>query len=135
MSNILGEIIAFLDQSTHKTMELHFSTQKIMSFRNGVPHRQILRPDRRLVVKKLASPVLGKITVVDNLLFKFSFRFIIPCSSLLYQGEMMQLQFPVSFGYLMIDPDAQVIRLVFEIDAPDDAIALTILHIPVKVNQ
>ncbi|TAI47639.1 hypothetical protein [Flagellimonas allohymeniacidonis] len=128
MSNILGEITDFLHQSTHKTVELYFITQEILSFHEGKLLNRALRANRRLVVEKLTDASFGRVKVVDHLVFTFSFKFPIPKNPAFYRSEMLCLPRPLSHGHLAIDPDAQIFTLNFNIDAPDSALTVGIRH-------
>ncbi|WP_420322114.1 hypothetical protein [Flagellimonas sp.] len=126
MSNILGEMNNFLEKETTNTLEITFANLEIETYQNDKFLRQLHKSNCRIIIRKLKTSSLAKMDVVDNIAFRFSFRFATPTSNENYKSEMQQLPRPLAQGILEMDSEKLVLE--FAIDAPDKELQVKVRH-------
>ncbi|MGW9686758.1 hypothetical protein [Flagellimonas sp. 2504JD1-5] len=133
MSNILGEINNFLERDSANTLEITFALLEIETYQNGKFLRRFHKPNCRIIIRRLKTSSLVKMDVVDNIAFRFSFRFEKPTSYLSYKSDMQQLPRPLAQGILEIE--AEKLVLEFAIDAPDKELRVKVRHTYTQITD
>ncbi|WP_420603220.1 hypothetical protein [Flagellimonas sp.] len=87
MSNILGEINNFLEKGSINTMEITFAQLEIDTYHNGEFLKRIQKPNCSIILHRSENNTLAKMDVVDNIAFRFSFRFAAPTSSKIIKAK------------------------------------------------
>ncbi|WP_190808406.1 hypothetical protein [Flagellimonas sp. S3867] len=133
MSNILGKIKNFLEKSSTNTLEITFAQLEIETYQNGKFLRQFQRNNRRIIIRRLKTNSLAKMDVVDNIAFRFSFRFATPTANLNYKSEMLQLPRPLAQG--IVEIEAEKLVLEFVIDAPEERLRVKVRHTYAQITD
>ncbi|SNY99692.1 hypothetical protein [Flagellimonas pacifica] len=126
MSNILGEINYFLEKGFTNTLKITFRQLEIDTYHSGEFLKRIQKPNDRIIIRKLKTGSLAKMDVVDNIAFRFSFRFATPTSHLFYESEMQQLPRPLAQGSLEMNTEKLVLEFI--IDALDKELLVKVRH-------
>ncbi len=88
--------------------------------------QKVQRPQSRIVLRKL-SQGLAEITVVDNLVFRFSFQCRMPTTTEFNNLEMLYLPRPLAQGRMYLDDEK--LQLSFRIDAPDPSLRVQVTQV------
>ena len=114
----------FLHQNSQDQLQITFAHLEIRNKQHGQLLHKVQRHQSRIILHKLPQNGLAEITVVDSLVFSFSFQFQIPKSLGVYEGNMLCLPRPLDQGKLYVD--AKKLQLSFRIDAPDPALRIDV---------
>ncbi|WP_067034358.1 hypothetical protein [Allomuricauda sp. CP2A] len=116
-----------LHQSSPAPLQITFAMLAIRNHQNGQFLNRVQRPQSRIILQKLPQQGLAELTVLDNLVFCFSFQFHIPNAGEFHDGEMLALPRPLDQGGLFVDNEK--LRLSFRIDAPDPTLRVEVTHV------
>ena len=125
--DILQTIRHFLEQSSNTSLKLQFEYTEIRLLNNPCALHSIIRPNSRLVIYKTPNKPTAKMSVKDDLVFQFWFRFVPPTSLGYYINEVTDLPEPLSQGVLEIN--AAKLTLQFTIDGPEAHSGLRVQHV------
>lgn len=93
-SNLIQTITNFLNQSSHTQLQLTFATLEIRNYQNEQLLHCVQRQQSRIFLQKMPQTGLAEMTLLDNLVFCFSFQFQIPTAGEFHDGEMLFLPRP-----------------------------------------
>lgn len=116
----------YLHQTSPAPLQITFATLTIRNHQNGQFLNRVQRPQSCIILQKLPQTGLAEITVLDNLVFSFSFQFHIPGTKEFHNIEMLSLPRPLDRGRLFVDKEKLV--LSFRIDAPDPSLRVEVTH-------
>jgi len=116
----------FLHQTSPAPLQITFATLEIHNSQNGHYLKQVQRPQSRLILKKMPCSDVAELTVLDNLVFSFSFQFRMLQTKESHTIEMLSLPRPLDHGKLFIDEEKLI--LSFRIDAPDPSLRVEVMH-------
>lgn len=125
--NPVQTIRDYLHQSSPTPLQITFATLKIRNHQNGQLLNQVQRPQSRVILQKTPCSDIAEITVVDNMVFRFSFQFRLPRAAESHDIEMRSLPRPLDCGRLCMDKEKMV--LSFRIDAPDPSLRVEVVQI------
>ncbi len=117
----------FLHQNSHAPLHITFAALEIINYQNGQFLNRVQRPHSRIILKKMPCSDLAELTVLDNLVFSFSFQFRMPQTKEFHNIEMLSLPRPLDHGKLFIDEEKLI--LSFRIDAPDPSLRVAVTHV------
>lgn len=117
----------FLHQSSPTPLQITFAALEICNHQNGQLLHRVHRPQSRIILQKLPQKRLAKLTVLDNLVFSFSFQFQIPNAQKFHDIKMLSLPRPLDQGRLYLDKEK--LQLSFRIDAPDPTLRVEVTHV------
>lgn len=117
----------FLHQSSPTPLQITFATLEITNHQNGQFLNRVQREQSRIVLQKMSQTGLAQMTVLDNLVFRFSFQFHIPNAGKFQNGEMLALPRPLDRGRLSVDNEKLV--LSFRINAPDPSLRVEVTQV------
>ncbi len=117
----------FLHQSPHTQLQITFASLEICNHQNGQLLHRVQRPQSRIILHKLPQKQLAGLTVLDNLVFSFSFQFRIPGTGRPFDMEMLALPRPLDQGRLYLDEEK--LQLSFRIDAPDPTLRVRVTQV------
>ncbi|MEQ5790365.1 hypothetical protein J4E06_04825 [Muricauda sp. NFXS6] len=117
----------FLHQSSHTPLCITFATLEITNHQNGQFLNQVERRQSRIVLQKIPQTGLAQMTVLDNLVFRFSFKFRLPLAAKCHNLEMRSLPRPLDRGRLCVDNEKLV--LSFRINAPDPSLRVEVTQV------
>ncbi|MEM9650023.1 MAG: hypothetical protein AAF969_16210 [Bacteroidota bacterium] len=126
MPTIHTVIRHFFATENPRSLELVFPELHIVLFHNGIPFHTVTKTGARLRIQKLRHSNMAKMWVLDHLVFRFSFCFTIPCSTLPHLCSMEQLPGPLANGLLRLDQDGLVLE--FLIAAPSKELQVQVQH-------
>ncbi|NDV15234.1 hypothetical protein GO009_04285 [Muricauda sp. TY007] len=124
--HVLGEIRHFLNQTTVTTLELTFSSLEIHSVFNDRLLHELTKPNGKIRIYYQKQPESAQMEVLDNLVFQFSFGFILPNTATVYQSNMLHLPRPLMDGKLLLD--AEQLLLEFMIHTPNKEHKILVKH-------
>ena len=124
--SIVFTITDFLHQKSHDSLQITFAHLDIHNQQQGQWCKKVQRPQSRILLRKLPQG-LAEITVVDNLVFRFSFQFRIPDTQTCSNLEMLCLPRPLDQGRMYMDDEK--LQLSFRIDAPDPALCVQVTQV------
>ncbi|HBU76986.1 MAG TPA: hypothetical protein DEF18_02690 [Muricauda sp.] len=107
-------------------MQITFATLEIHNHQNGQFLNHLHRPQSRITLNKIPCSDLAELTVLDNLVFSFSFQFRLPQTKEFHTIEMLSLPRPLDHGKLLVDEEK--LMLSFRIDAPDPSLRVEVMH-------
>ena len=116
----------FLLQTSPAPLQITFATLEIHNSQNGQFLNHVRRPHSRLILKKMPCSDVAELTVLDNLVFSFSFQFRMLQTKASHTIEMLSLPRPLDHGKLLIDEEKLI--LSFRIDAPDPSLRVEVMH-------
>ncbi len=116
----------FLHLNTHGSQQITFAHLEIHNQQHGQWCKKVQRPQSRLILRTLPQG-LAEITVMDNLVFRFSFQFRIPDTQTCSNLEMLCLPRPLGQGRMYMDDEK--LQLNFRIDAPDPALRVQVTQV------
>ncbi len=116
----------FLHQTSPAPLQITFATLEIHHYQKGQFLNHVRRPQSRIILKKIPCSDLAELTVLDNLVFSFSFQFRMPQTKEFHTIEMLSLPRPLDHGKLLVDEDK--LMLSFRIDAPDPSLRVEFMH-------
>ncbi|MBA4744881.1 MAG: hypothetical protein H2058_06465 [Muricauda sp.] len=116
----------YLHQNSHTPLQITFATLTIRNHQNGQFLNRVQRQQSSIILQKLPQTGLAEITVLDNLVFSFSFQFRIPRAKEFHNIEMLSMPRPLDCGRLFVDKEK--LRLSFRIDAPDPSLRVEVTH-------
>lgn len=116
----------FLHQTSPAPLQITFATLEIHNSQNGQFLNYVRRPQSRIILKKIPCSDVAELTVLDNLVFRFSFQFRMPQTKEFDTIEMLSLPRPLDHGKLLIDEEK--IMLSFRIDAPEPSLRVEVTH-------
>jgi len=116
----------FLYQTSPAPLQITFATLEIHNSQNGQFLNHVRRPQSRIILKKIPCSDLAELTVLDNLVFRFSFQFRLPQTKEFHTIEMLSLPRPLDHGKLLVDEEK--LMLSFRIDAPDPSLRVEVMH-------
>lgn len=119
---IVSTFANFLTQSSHAPLQLTFAHLEIHNHRHGHLFNRVQRHRSRIILHKTSQKGLAELTVVDNLVFSFSFQFHLPQALKFQEVEMLSLPRPLDSGRLQLDEEK--LQLSFRIDAPDPSLRI-----------
>ncbi|WP_422349044.1 hypothetical protein [Flagellimonas sp.] len=125
--DILQTIKQFLEHSSKKSLKLQFEYTEIRLLNNPCALHSIIRPNSRLVIYKTPNKPTAKMSVKDDLVFQFWFRFVPPPTTEYYINEVTDLPEPLSQGVLEINTEK--LTLQFTIDGPEAHTGLRVQHV------
>ena len=125
--SISSTITNFLHQSPHSPLQITFATLEICSHQNEQLLHTVQRQQSRIIIQKMSQKGLAEITVLDNLVFSFSFQFQIPNTPTRHEVEMLSLPRPLDQGRWCMDEEK--LQLSFRIDAPDPILRVEVTHV------
>nr|WP_298793788.1 hypothetical protein [uncultured Allomuricauda sp.] len=126
-SDLQHTLARFLDHEEEKVLKLTFAQLHIDTYHKGKSLKQVTKTNAQIHIRKLATTPQLKMTVLDNLVFRFSFWFERPTMPLPYSSKMMRTPQPLQEGILEIDLEKLVLQ--FTINAPDKALRVQVKHI------
>lgn len=116
-----------LHQSSQTPLQITFATLNIHNQQNGQLLHCVQRPQSRIILQKMPQKGLAELTVLDNLVFSFSFQFQIPNAQKSHDVEMLSLPRPLDQGRLYLNEEK--LQLSFRIDAPDPTLRVEVTHV------
>ncbi|MDF0715243.1 hypothetical protein PY092_03690 [Muricauda sp. 334s03] len=116
----------FLHQSSPAPLQVTFATLEIRNHQNGQFLNHLQRRQSRIILQKTACKDVAELTVLDNLVFRFSFQFRLPGVEQCHNMEMLSLLRPLDHGRLYVDEEK--LQLSFRIDAPDPSLRVEVTH-------
>lgn len=125
--SIVSTITDFLHQPSQDQLEITFAHLDIHNQQRGQWCNKVQRHQSRILLRKLPQNGLAEITVVDNLVFRFSFQFRIPDTQTCSNLEMLCLPRPLDQGRFSMDDEK--LQLSFRIDAPDPALRVQVTQV------
>lgn len=125
--SISSTIINFLYQSSPAPLQITFATLEICSHQNGALLHSVQRQWSRIILQQTPQKGLAEITVLDNLVFSFSFRFQLPSAPTCHEVDMRSLPRPLDQGRMYLDDEK--LQLSFRIDAPDPTLRVEVTHV------
>lgn len=120
-------ITNFLHQSPHTPLQITFATLEICNHQNGQLLHKVQRQQSRIILQKMPHKSLAEITVLDNLVFSFSFQFQMPSALTFHEVEMRSLPRPLDQGRLYMDEEK--LQISFRIDAPDPSLRVHVTQV------
>ena len=114
-------------------MQITFASLEICNHQNGQLLHTLQRPQSRIILHKLPQKQLAELTVLDNLVFSFSFQFQIPNAQKLHDVAMLALPRPLDQGRLYLDEEK--LQLSFRIDAPDPTLRVQVTHVYQRIRK
>ena len=124
---ILSTLTNYLHQSSPAPLQITFATLEIRNQQNGRLLNQVQRQRSRIILKKMPCNNVAEITVVDNMVFRFSFQFRMPSAAEFHDMEMLSLPRPLDQGSMSVDKEK--LWLSFRIDAPDPSLRVEVTHV------
>lgn len=125
--SISSTITNYLHQSSPTPLQITFASLEICSHQNGQLLRKVQRQQSHIILQQTRQKGLAEITVLDNLVFSFSFRFRLPSAPTPHEVAMRSLPRPLDQGRLCMDDEK--LRLSFRIDAPDPTLRVEVTHV------
>lgn len=125
--SISSTITNFLHQSSPAPLQVTFASLEICSHPNGSWLHRVQRQHSRILLQKTPQKGMGEITVLDNLVFSFSFRFQLPSAPTYHEVDMRCLPRPLDQGRLYLDDEK--LQLSFRIDAPDPSLRVQVTQV------
>lgn len=116
----------FLHLNAQDPLQITFAHLEICNQQHGQWCKKVQRHQSRILLRKL-SQGLAEITVMDNLVFRFSFQFRIPDTQTCSNLEMLCLPRPLDQGRMYMDDEK--LQLSFRIDAPDPALHVQVTQV------
>jgi len=145
-SSPLQTVKDFLHHPSQDQLEITFAHLEICNQQHGQWCKKVQRPQSRILLRKLPQNGLAEITVMDNLVFRFSFQFRIPDTEACSNLEILHLPRPLDQGRMYMDDEK--LQLSFRIDAPDPSLRVQVtqvyqgilglqkdLYTPIPLNQ
>lgn len=123
----LQTINDFLHQNSPVPLHLSFASLEIGNHQNGQLLQQVHRPQGHVILQKTPQEGVAQITVLDYMVFPFSFQFAMPHAQGPHEGQMLQLPRPLHQGSWYVDHDK--LQLSFFIDPPDPFLRLQVTHV------
>ncbi|MEE1961197.1 hypothetical protein V1387_00780 [Allomuricauda taeanensis] len=120
-------ITNFLHQSSPAPLQITFVTLEICSHPNGALLHCVQRQQSRILLQQTPQKRLAEITVLDNLVFSFSFRFQLPGAPTCHEVDMCCLPRPLDQGRMYLDDEK--LQLSFRIDAPDPSLRVQVTQV------
>ncbi|WP_036380227.1 hypothetical protein [Muricauda sp. MAR_2010_75] len=120
-------ITNFLHQSSQTQLQITFASLNIRNHQNGQLLHQVHQLQSRIILQKMPQKGLAELTLLDNLVFSFSFQFQIPKALKFHDVEMLALPRPLDQGRLYLDEEK--LQLSFRIDAPDPTLRVEVTHV------
>ena len=117
----------FLHQSPHTQLHITFAGLQIHNHTNGQFLNRVQRHHSRIILQKMPQKGLAQMTVLDNLVFSFSFQFCMPSAQKSHTVDMLELPRPLHRGRLCVDEEK--LLLSFCIDAPDPTLCVEVTHV------
>ncbi|SFB66528.1 hypothetical protein SAMN04487891_101110 [Flagellimonas taeanensis] len=125
--SISSTITNFLHQSSPAPLQVTFATLEICSYQNEQLLHRVQRQQSRILLQQTPQKGMGEITLLDNLVFSFSFRFRLPSAPTLHEVDMRSLPRPLDQGRLYLDDEK--LQLSFRIDAPDPSLRVQVTQV------
>ena len=125
--SLIQTIENFLHQNSPAQLQITFASLKIRNHQNGQLLHQVQRRQSRIILRKLPQKGLAELTLLDNLVFSFSFQFQIPKAQKFHDVEMLSLPRPLDQGRLCVDEEK--LQLSFRIDAPNPTLRVRVTHV------
>ncbi len=125
--SISSTITNFLHQSSPVPLQITFAALEICSHQNGALLHRVQRKQSRILLQKTPQKGMGEITVLDNLVFSFSFRFQLPSVPTYHEVDIRCLPRPLDQGRLYLDDEK--LQLSFRIDAPDPSLRVQVTQV------
>lgn len=125
--SILSTITDFLHQNTQEPLQITFAHLEICNQQRGQWCKKVQRRQSRILLRKLPQNGLAEITVMDNLVFRFSFQFRISETEACSNLEMLSLPRPLDQGQMYMDDEK--LQLSFRIDAPDPSLRVQVTQV------
>ncbi|MFD2099735.1 hypothetical protein [Flagellimonas iocasae] len=125
--NPIQTITNFLHQSSQTQLQITFASLEICNHQNGQLLHCVQRPQSRLILQKMPKKGLAKMTLLDNLVFSFSFQFQIAKTQKFHEVKMLALPRPLDQGRLFVDEER--LQLSFQIDSPDPTLRVEVTHL------
>ncbi len=126
-TTILSAITNFLHQSSPAALQITFASLEICSHQNEQLLRTVQRQQSRIIIQKMSQKGLAEITVLDNLVFSFSFQFQLPSAPTCHEVDMRCLPRPLDQGRMYLDDEK--LQLSFRIDAPDPSLRVQVTQV------
>lgn len=117
----------FLHHNSQDPLQITFAHLEICNQQRGQWRKKVQRYQSRILLRKLPQNSLAEITVVDNLVFRFSFQFRIPETEACSNLEMLCLPRPLDQGRMYLDDEK--LQLSFRIDAPDPSLRVQVTQV------
>lgn len=127
LNSPIQTITNFLHQSSPAPLQITFASLEICSHPNGPWLHRVQRQHSRILLQQTPQRGLGEITVLDNLVFSFSFQFQLPSAQKFHDVEMLSLPRPLDQGRLYMDDEK--LQLSFRIDAPDPSLRVQVTQV------
>ncbi|TMU57374.1 hypothetical protein [Flagellimonas algicola] len=124
--DILQTIKHFLEHSSEKSLKLVFAHTEIRLLNNPSTLHSIIKQNSRLVIYKTPSKPMAKMSVKDDLVFQFWFRFAPPTTADYYINEVTDMPEPLSQGIL--EANATKLTIQFTVDGPEPHAGLRVQH-------
>lgn len=125
--SIASTITDFLHHNSQDPLQITFAQLEICNQQHGRWCKKVQRHQSRILLRKLPQNGLAEITVVDNLVFRFSFQFRIPDTQTCSNLEMLCLPRPLDQGRMYMDDEK--LQLSFRIDTPDPALRVQVTQV------
>ena len=116
----------FLHHPSQDQLQITFAHLEICNQQQGQWYKKVQRHQSRILLRKLPQG-LAEITVVDNLVFRFSFQFRIPGTEACSNLEMLYLPRPLDQGRMYMDDEK--LQLSFRIDTPDPSLRVQVTQV------
>jgi hypothetical protein len=124
--SIISTFTDFLHHQSQDPLQITFAHLEICNQQQGQWYKKVQRHQSRILLRKLSHD-LAEITVVDNLVFRFSFQFRIPDTQTCSNLEMLHLPRPLAQGRMYMDDEK--LQLTFRIDAPDPSLRVQVTQV------
>ncbi|MBO0321433.1 hypothetical protein J0X14_03915 [Muricauda sp. CAU 1633] len=124
---ISSTLIHFLRQNSPDALHITFAALEICNHQNGQLLHKVQRPQSRIILQKMPQKGMAELTVLDNLVFSFSFQFQTLKAQKFHDVEMLSLPRPLDQGRLYMDEEK--LQLSFRIDAPDPTLRVEVTHV------
>lgn len=127
LNSPIQTITDFLHQSSPAPLQITFASLEICSHQNGALRHRVQRKHSRILLQQTPQKGQAEITVLDNLVFSFSFRFWLPNAPTYHEVDMRCLPRPLDQGRLYLDDEK--LQLSFRIDAPDPSLRVQVTQV------
>ncbi|MGN7513016.1 MAG: hypothetical protein ACTHOM_01480 [Allomuricauda sp.] len=124
---VLSTFTDFLNQSSPAPLQITFANLSIRNHQNGQFLNHVQRQHGHIMLHKTLHKGVAELTVLDHLVFSFSFKFRMPHVGECQHITMQSLPRPLSHGKLYVD--GEQMRLCFTIDAPDPLRCVAVTHV------
>ncbi len=127
LNSPIQTITNFLHQTSPAPLQITFAALEICSHQNEALLHRVQRQHSRILLQQTPQKGLAEITVLDNLVFSFSFQFQLPKAPNFHEVAMLSLPRPLDQGRMYLDDEK--LQLSFRIDAPDPSLRVQVTQV------